>query len=248
MERYTRNRLYISPEEQNQIKTTKVLIAGCGIGSNIAECALRFGFENITIVDGDDVELSNLNRQNYVIKDINKPKVKQLYDRLKRINPSANIEVVTEFITEENLKDILYGHSIAINALDFVNHIPLIFDKSCQQNRIFVLHPYDLGWGGLVTVIKPDGLSLNILNKNLEAFNELDMVEYASTYLRFWNKPKAWLEDIIEKYKSENKKEPPPQLAVASWIVAGMCTKIMYNIITNKPYKIFPEFYIMSLD
>lgn len=59
-------------------------------------------------MDGDDVELSNLNRQNYVIKDINKPKVKQLYDRLKRINPSANIKVVTEFITEENLKDILY--------------------------------------------------------------------------------------------------------------------------------------------
>ncbi|WP_245539685.1 ThiF family adenylyltransferase [Riemerella columbina] len=43
-----------------------------------------------------------------MIKDINKPKVKQLYDRLKRINPSANIKVVTEFITEENLKDILY--------------------------------------------------------------------------------------------------------------------------------------------
>jgi len=38
------------------------LLGGAGIGSIIAECALRFGFENIVIVDGDRVELSNLNR------------------------------------------------------------------------------------------------------------------------------------------------------------------------------------------
>ncbi|MEG2310301.1 MAG: ThiF family adenylyltransferase, partial [Chryseobacterium sp.] len=49
--RYARNRLYIQEEEQEIIKNTPILFAGCGIGSNIAECALRFGFENITIVD-----------------------------------------------------------------------------------------------------------------------------------------------------------------------------------------------------
>lgn len=61
--RYARNRLYIQEEEQEIIKNTPILFAGCGIGSNIVECALRFGFENITIVDGDTIELSNLNRQ-----------------------------------------------------------------------------------------------------------------------------------------------------------------------------------------
>ncbi|MGV4415094.1 ThiF family adenylyltransferase [Chryseobacterium sp. T1] len=60
-ERYSRNRLYISDEEQNLIKHIPILLAGSGIGSNIAECALRLGFENITIVDGDVVEISNLN-------------------------------------------------------------------------------------------------------------------------------------------------------------------------------------------
>ncbi len=64
--RYSRNRLYINEEEQEQIRKIPILFAGCGIGSNIAECALRFGFENITIVDGDVIENSNLNRQNYI--------------------------------------------------------------------------------------------------------------------------------------------------------------------------------------
>ena len=70
MERYSRNRIYISEEEQERIKQVRILLGGAGIGSIIAECALRFGFENITIVDGDKVEESNLNRQNYVHSDL----------------------------------------------------------------------------------------------------------------------------------------------------------------------------------
>ena len=53
MGRYDRNRLYITEEEQQKIRATKIVFGGAGIGSVIAECALRFGFENITIVDGD---------------------------------------------------------------------------------------------------------------------------------------------------------------------------------------------------
>lgn len=247
MQRYTRNRLYISPEEQEKIKHTPILIGGCGLGSNIAECILRLGFENITLVDGDSVELSNLNRQNYINDDIDKLKADRLYERLKDINPDANIRVIPEFITEDNLESVLEGHSIAINALDFNSDIPILFDKQCQEKGIFVLHPYNLGWGGLVTVIKPNGITLDILTRNKAELNELEVVEYVATYSRFWNNPKQWLEDIIAKYKAEHEPQAPPQLAVASWIVAGMCANVMYNIVTGKPYKTFPEFHLVSI-
>lgn len=46
MERYSRNRIYIGEEQQERIKQVRVLLGGAGIGSIIAECALRFGFEN----------------------------------------------------------------------------------------------------------------------------------------------------------------------------------------------------------
>ena len=78
MDRYNRNRIYVSPEEQEKVRDTRILLGGAGIGSIIAECALRFGFEDIVIVDGDKVELSNLNRQNYVKSDIGKPKAESL--------------------------------------------------------------------------------------------------------------------------------------------------------------------------
>ncbi|WP_018676033.1 HesA/MoeB/ThiF family protein [Riemerella columbina] len=247
MQRYSRNRLYISQKEQEKIKQTRILIGGCGLGSNIAECILRLGFENMTIVDGDSVELSNLNRQNYLNEDIDKLKVHQLYERLIKINPKANIKVVSEFITRENLEEILEGHSIAVNVLDFNSDIPLLFDKKCREKGIFVIHPYNLGWGGLVTIIKPNGIALDILSRNKENFNELEVVEYVATYSRFWNHPKQWLEDIITKYKEETEPQSPPQLAIASWIVAGMCANVMYNIVTGKPYKTFPEFYFLAL-
>lgn len=59
--RYSRNRLYVSEREQSIIKYYKIFLGGAGIGSIVAECALRLGFEHITIVDGDKVEESNLN-------------------------------------------------------------------------------------------------------------------------------------------------------------------------------------------
>ena len=86
MGRYDRNRLYINEDDQDKIKSVSILLGGAGIGSIIAECALRFGFETITIVDGDRVEESNLNRQNYTKADIGKYKAETLARRLLKIN------------------------------------------------------------------------------------------------------------------------------------------------------------------
>ncbi|WP_223557938.1 ThiF family adenylyltransferase [Chryseobacterium lathyri] len=122
-DRYSRNRIYVSPEEQHIIKNYPILLAGNGIGSNIAECALRFGFENITLIDGDIIDVSNLNRQNYTDQEVSMYKAESLYNRLKNINPEASIQYINEFITKENLDRILENVSVAFNALDFTSTI-----------------------------------------------------------------------------------------------------------------------------
>ena len=105
-ERYTRNRIYVRPEEQQLIKNYSILLGGAGIGSIIAECALRFGFETITIVDGDIVDESNLNRQNYRMKDIGKTKAEVLKEHLLSINPNARVTAVNSFIDECNVEEL----------------------------------------------------------------------------------------------------------------------------------------------
>lgn len=246
-EKYSRNRIYIGKKEQNDISNFSILLGGCGIGSVIAECALRLGFESFTLVDGDKVEESNLNRQNYRYEDIGKFKVEALADRLISINPTVKIKLVKSYISVENIESIIEGHNIAINALDFTTDIPLLFDEYCQNQNIHVLHPYNIGWGGLLTIIAPNGVSLNSLIENKNKFNELNFVKYASNYMSFIGSPQEWLDEVIDKYIKEEKKSPPPQLSIASWIVASMCVTAIYNIVTNKPIKTFPEFYITTI-
>lgn len=91
-ERYCRNRLYVLQADQTLVKSKRIFLGGAGIGSIIAECAVRFGFEKITIVDGDIVEESNLNRQNYCQKDIGRYKAEVLSEQLLSINSHAEID------------------------------------------------------------------------------------------------------------------------------------------------------------
>ena len=109
----------MSEREQSIIKDYKIFLGGAGIGSIVAECALRFGFEHITIVDGDKVEESNLNRQNYTENDIGRYKAECLAERLLNINPNAQIDFHTKFLTPDNIEKLLNGHDVAINAREF---------------------------------------------------------------------------------------------------------------------------------
>lgn len=131
--------------------------------------------------------------------------------------------------------------------MDFSTEVPLLFDEICQKQNIPVLHPYNLGWGGLVTVITPESLSLTTIAKPNEKFNEVSMVEYVSSYLKFWGNPQDWIDDIIEKYKNEKEDLSPLQLSIASWTVAAMSTHILFNIATKKEIKKFPEFYLSTI-
>lgn len=245
--RYSRNRIYITPEEQEIIKNYPVVLGGSGIGSVIAECILRLGFENITIIDGDQVELSNLNRQNYTEDDVSTDKTEALKKRLLAINKNAKITAHNCFITPENIKEFIKGQKVAINALDFTSDVPLLFDKMCQKENIPVLHPYNLGWAGLVAVIQPDGLALDILARSDEQFNELKVVEYASSYMKYWRDPQEWIDEAIEKYLNEEERLSPPQLPIASWTVAAMCSHLLFKIATGVTYKKFPEFYFSTI-
>lgn len=245
--RYTRNRIYLNEEEQQAIKQCPVVLAGSGIGSVIAECALRLGFENLTIIDFDRVEMSNLNRQNYTEEDLYSKKVEAIKERLLSINKNAIITVYNAFLTSANIHGLVSGHQIAINALDFDSGVPLEFDRICQENNIHVLHPYNLGWGGLVTVIDPGGPAIDVLDNSRSEFSEMNMVEYASGYMKFWGEPQNWLDNIINEYKNEVPDLSPPQLSIGSWLVASMCTHILFNICTSKHVKQFPEFYFTSI-
>ncbi|MEO9209957.1 MAG: ThiF family adenylyltransferase, partial [Ginsengibacter sp.] len=236
---YARNKIYITDTAQNILIHKKIYIAGCGIGSNIAECALRLGFENLTLVDGDRIELSNLNRQNYDFQHIGCYKTDSLLNRLLNINPAANVKTITKYLTLDNIGDSIRNHDIAINALDFQSETPFIFDKLCQEKyQIPVLHPYNLGWATLVFVLMPNGPDLSLISTDYMGF-EKKIVSFLIEKLEY--NEKVWVQDVLSEYEEKWQGQSPPQLSIGSWLAAGACTNIMYRLATQKPVRSFPD-------
>lgn len=210
---YARNRFYISKEDQQAIKSFGIILAGCGIGSNIAECALRIGFENITLIDGDTVELTNLNRQNYLKSDVGAPKTDALKKRLLGINSKANILSENIFLNNENIEKYIAGGHVAVNALDFQSDTPFKFDQLCQKHKIPVLHPYNFGWATLVFVIFPDSPNLSAISNDYVGF-EKKVAAFIIEKLP--NESKGWVQNILNQYEDKGHGESPPQLSIGS--------------------------------
>jgi sulfur carrier protein ThiS adenylyltransferase len=86
-----------------QLLAKRVFIAGAGgLGSNVAISLVRAGVADLTIVDFDRVEPSNLNRQQYFRDQVGMLKVEALKENLLRINPDLKIKTIPEKITSSN--------------------------------------------------------------------------------------------------------------------------------------------------
>ena len=101
---FNRARLLLGEENMERIASRRVLLLGVGgVGSWCAESLVRSGIVQLTIVDADCVNITNVNRQLMATtRTVGRPKVEVLKERLLEINPSAQIVAVQELFTAEN--------------------------------------------------------------------------------------------------------------------------------------------------
>jgi len=107
---------------QEKLKSVKVAILGLGgVGSNTLYNLVAMGVSNITAVDFDNVELSNLNRQViYHELDIGQLKTEVAKTRVAQFAPHVNAEFINiRLSSSEDIAKIVAGHDIVISAIDF---------------------------------------------------------------------------------------------------------------------------------
>jgi len=104
-----RAELLFKPEGLEALKKANVLIVGLGgVGSFAAEFIVRAGVGNLTIVDGDTVDITNVNRQLPALHStVGQPKVDIVGDRLMDINPELNLTRIQEFLSPERATEIV---------------------------------------------------------------------------------------------------------------------------------------------
>jgi molybdopterin/thiamine biosynthesis adenylyltransferase len=140
---------------QGKLKKAKVVVAGAGgLGSAILTYLAVAGVGKIRIIDGDKVELSNLNRQMlHTDKDIGRNKVDSAKEKLESLNPDIKIEAIKDTITEDNVSDLMADYPI-VDALD---NLPtrLLLNMAAIKKRLPLFHGAVYGFEGRATTILP---------------------------------------------------------------------------------------------
>ena len=146
----------IGQDNLDKIKSKHILIIGVGgVGGYAIEALIRSGIHNITLVDYDNIDISNINRQ-IIAKESNvgKLKVEAWKERINEINSSVLVNTLPLKIDENNI-DILFksSYDYIIDACDTVIVKKLLI-KKCHEKNIKLITVCGMGKKLDITKIK----------------------------------------------------------------------------------------------
>ncbi len=124
-----------------KLRAAHVAVIGVGgVGSWTAEALARSGVGNLTLVDLDEVCVTNTNRQIHALEGaIGKAKVDELSARISKINPDCKVITRQKFFTEETAESILKdGFNYLVDAIDGLSNKCLLLNE-CRKRKIPVI-------------------------------------------------------------------------------------------------------------
>ncbi len=130
-------RLYGAGGLQRLLQASVCVVGIGGVGSWAAEALARSGVGHLTLVDLDDVCVSNVNRQLHALDGaIGRPKVEVMAERIHAIHPACQVRTVAEFFCETTAEQILATHfDFVLDAIDQVANKCLLIAR-CRQLEI----------------------------------------------------------------------------------------------------------------
>lgn len=121
--RFDRMGRLVGDDGMQRLARSHVMVVGVGgVGSWAAEALVRSGVGTLTLVDFDDVCITNFNRQVHAVEGrVGEPKAGVMAERMRQINPSADVRVLACFYSAETAGSILSSHpDFVIDAIDCV--------------------------------------------------------------------------------------------------------------------------------
>lgn len=153
---YERTIALIGEDNLNKIKSKNILVLGVGgVGGYAIETLVRSGIQNITIVDYDKIDYSNINRQIIANNtNIGNYKVDEYKKRIKDINKDIKVKIIKEKITKDNI-NILFeeNYDYIIDACDTIIVKKLLI-KLCKDKNINLITVCGMGRKLDITKIK----------------------------------------------------------------------------------------------
>ncbi len=144
-------------DAQEKLKLANVLIVGCGgIGCTTAELLARAGVGQITLIDADRIEISNLQRQiAYTKNDVAFYKSEILAKRLRAINPHIRVQSYTTKLDESNAKALISQQDLVLDGCDNFSTRYLV-NASCVENSVALISASAIGFQGQLFMVEAD--------------------------------------------------------------------------------------------
>lgn len=144
---YSRTESLIGKDSLNILKNSKVIVFGIGgVGSFTVESLCRCGIGEISLVDFDTIDITNINRQIHAMSNnIGKYKVDEMKKRIELINPNIKVNTFKKKLDKNNVENFnLKYYDYVVDAIDIItSKIYLI--KCCYENNINVISAMGAG-------------------------------------------------------------------------------------------------------
>ncbi len=160
-------------EAQEKLKLANVLIVGCGgIGCTTAELLARAGVGQITLIDADIIEISNLQRQiAYVEENIGFYKSEILAKRLKQINPHIRVESQTVKLDESNAEALISAQDLVLDGCDNFTTRYLV-NQTCKNFNVPLISASAIGFQGQMFMVEGESACYECLFPKEQHANE----------------------------------------------------------------------------
>lgn len=133
--------LLIGNKKRTELEKKTIMIIGVGgVGGYTLEALARCGILNFIIIDYDNIDISNINRQIIALNsNIGRKKIDVFEERLKDINPNINVIKLDTFLTPDNI-DIIEKYKIdfLVDACDTISTKQEIISKCLKMNIPFI--------------------------------------------------------------------------------------------------------------
>ncbi|MCX7569871.1 tRNA threonylcarbamoyladenosine dehydratase [Tumebacillus sp. DT12] len=248
LHRYSRTELVVGPEGLEKLWNSTVVVLGMGgVGSYAVEALARSGVGRLVLVDKDDVDITNINRQIPALtQTVGQDKTTLMAERVKQINPDIDVVALRTFYLEDN-KDIIfeYNPDYVVDAIDTIS-AKILAIVECHKRGIPIISSM-----GAANKIDPTAFRVmdisktkidpiaKIIRRKLKDYGIYKGVKVVCSL----ENPRKPLVDVTEKIVPEHVKEgdaprkaknPPASIAfvppVAGMTLASVCVRDIVGI------------------
>ena len=233
-----RNAGLVAPEIQAALRTTRIVVAGCGsTGGAVLMPLTRTGAERFVLFDPGTYELSNLNRQEASVADVGRNKARASADRILAANPFCAIEVHEEGVQADTIASLLRAGDMVFDAIDVTSSegiaAKLALHDAAAGLSLTVITAYDIAATQFIEIFDYRRVRAPLAGriKRRDASPEQVLRALVPPFVL----PREIFSVLLERRRDP--KRGFPQLAMTSTFLGALAVEITLRLLAHKPVR-----------